>query len=253
VSAAIQLLEELTIVTPLGVNFRDASTRIQISDDLDVTLHPAGISELKRNGVVNRAGVFVFRNLPGMRDVESGSGDEAFWAAQTPRFDFLLEVSDGGGRFLPYAFPLKLPVRHLLTLPLFSAPSRSVPEAMGVIRAEIIDQSGQPAAWSVADAATELGVVRGMADARGQLMLPLPYPRPQISLGSPLHAGGPDVTAATWSVDLTVRYARRASIPARPDLDEALRQPIALTTRATLRFGQELTLAPLTITADSPL
>jgi hypothetical protein len=262
----IDVQEELTIVTPLGVKFRDESTGAQVSDALVVTLHPDGIPDLKVSGVENRGGVFVFRRLPGMREIENGAGDDAFWSAHPPAFDFVLEVSDRAGRFLPYAFALKLPVRRLLTLPvasppaandampLFSAPARITPEVFGVIRAEIRDQAnGEPAAWALVEATTEQRMVRGLCDQRGQLMLPLPYPRPHLTLGSPLHAGGPSVTDQSWNVDLAVRYARRVPVPDRPDLEDILTQPIAFTTSATLRFGQELLLAPLLITpAGSP-
>jgi hypothetical protein len=262
----IDVQESLTIVTPLGVKFRDESTGTQVSDELVVTLHPAAFPELKIAAIENRSGVFVFRRLLGMREVENGAGDDAFWAGHPPAFDFVLEVSDRAGRFLPYAFPLQLPVRRLLTLPaasplaasdampLFSAPSRLAPEVFGAIRAEVRDQvNGEPAAWALMEATTETGMVRGLADQRGQLLLPLPYPRPNITLGSPLHAGGPNVTDQSWNVGLTVRYAPRVPAPNRPDLEDILTQPIAFNTSATLHFGQELLLAPLLITpAGSP-
>ena len=84
---------------------------------------------MKIAAVENRSGVFVFRRLPGMREVENGAGDDTFWAAHPPTFDFVLEVSDRAGRFLPYALPLQLPVRRLLTLPAASplASSDSMP------------------------------------------------------------------------------------------------------------------------------
>jgi len=257
----VEVREELTIVTPLGVKFRDESTLALVSDDLIVTLHPEGLAEVKTAGVRNRSGVFVFAHLPAMREVEQGEGDDAFWAAPPPRFDFVLEVTDRGGRFLPYAFALQLPVRGLLTLPvaspldtsdglpLFSAPSRETPEAMAVVRAELIDAtSGGPAAWALVEARTETKVVRGLADERGRLMLALPYPRPHIVLGSIPGSSGPELREQTWSVDLTIRYARREPIPIRPDLEDILTQPIATTTSETLRFGQELRLAPISIT-----
>lgn len=257
---SVNVLEEVTIVTPLGVKFLDESTLAAVSDDLTVTLHPDGIPEWKTRGIVNRSGVIVFNNLPGMRDVERGAGDDAFWAAQPPRFDFVLEVTDRAGRFLPYTLDLQLPVRRLLTLPvafpldpreglpLFSAPARPTPEAMAVVRTELVDAvHGGPAAWALVEARTESSLVRGLADARGSVMLALPYPPPHIVLGS-LPGGGADLRLQTWNVDLTIHYARRDPIPQRPDLQDVLTQAIASTTSATLRFGQELVLAPISIT-----
>ncbi|HXH39810.1 MAG TPA: hypothetical protein VNN08_14370, partial [Thermoanaerobaculia bacterium] len=75
---------------------------------------------------------------------------------------------------------------------------------------------------------------RGLSDGRGQLMLPLPYPRPHLTLGSPLSGGGPSVIDQSWTVSLTVRYARRIAVPDVPDIEDVLTQPIAFTTDATL-------------------
>jgi hypothetical protein len=262
---SVAVLEEITLVSPLGVKFRDEATLAVVTHDLAVTLHPAGLPEVKTPGIVNRSGIFVFRNLPGMRDVERGAGDDAFWTAQPPRFDFVLEVSDRAGRFLPYAFELQLPVRRLLALPvaspleardglpLFSAPSRETPEAMAVLRTELVDAAhGDPAAWALVEARTETAVVRGLADERGRLMLALPYPPPHIVLGSLPGSGGPEPRDQTWNVDLTVRYERRPVVPVRPDLEDILTKPTALTTSATLRSGQELLLAPIQLPAGSP-
>jgi hypothetical protein len=268
VSAAantVQVLEEITLVTPLGVRFRDESTLALIADDLVVNLHPDGLPELQTRGVMNRSGVFVFANLPGMSGVERGAGDEAFWAEQPPRFAFVLEVTDRAARFLPFAYSLQLPVRHLLAEPagsllepadglrLFSAPSRESAEAMAIVRAEIVDiVHHEPAAWALVEAKTEANFVRGLADARGRVMLALPYPRPQIVLGSLPGSGGPDLRQQVWNVDLTIRYARRDPVPDRPDLEDILTQPIATTTSAIVRFGQELQLAPISITPAGP-
>jgi hypothetical protein len=260
VAMSVHVLEELTLVTPLGVKFRDESTATPVAGDLVVTLHPDGAADRKTRGVINRSGIFVFRNLPGMRDIEHGAGNGAFWAAQSPQFDFVLEVTDRAARFLPYSLALQLPGRRLLTLPavspfeptdalpLFSAPSRDAVEAMAVIRMELVDAvSHEPAAWALVEARTETTTIRGLADERGRVMLALPWPPPHVVLGS-LPSADP-----AWSVDLTIRYARRAPVPTRPDLEDVLTQPIAFTTTATLHFGQELQLAPISITpAGSP-
>lgn len=257
---SVLVYEEVSIITPLGVKFRDESTSALVSDDLVVTLHPEGADERKTRGAISRSGVFVFRNLPGMREVEQGAGDDAFWAAQPPQFDFVLEVTDRAARFLPYSFALQLPVRRLLTLPaaspfepsdalpLFSAPSRDAVEAMAIIRMELVDSvHHEPAAWALVEAATERTTIRGLADERGRVMLAIPYPPPHIVLGS-LPSSEP-----TWSVDLAIRYARRTPVPTRPDLEDVLTQPIASTTNATLHFGEELLLAPIPIIpAGSP-
>jgi len=286
---SVAVLEQLSIVTPLAVVFRDEATLGFYSDGLSAVVYPLGEPERTVSGVVNRSGVFVFRNLPGLRQVEQWSGDADFWAAQTPRFDFVLEARDTAGRFLPWSLGVKLPQRHLLSvdlvsgmdagsppssplpspsntqtgsdtafLPLFSAASRPAPEGMGVLRAQLWDASaGEPAAWALIEAkAGEQRTVTGMADADGRVMLPLPYPKPALSLGSslgsPLGSGGP-INQQSWPVAFTVRYRRRTPVPRLPDLVDVLLQPPVTAwqetsrttawTSATLRFGRDLVLA----------
>jgi hypothetical protein len=262
------VLERLSIVCPLGVRFRDEATGSFITDSLAVAVYPAQQPERRTQGVSNNGSVFVFRNLPGLRETEY-DGD------QTPRFDFVLEVRDRIGRYLPYTVAIKLPQRRILTieltsplssplsmqtgveegwLPLFSSPSRSAPDGLGVLRAELLDAgTGLPAAWALLEAkAGEQRLVTGMADREGRVMLPLFYPRPVITLGSPGSSNVP-LTQQTWAVDFTVRYRRREPAPEIPDLVDVLTQPavtaweqtspLTVWTRATLQFGRELQLA----------
>jgi hypothetical protein len=278
---SVQVLERISVVTPLAVRFRDEATGGFFSDGLSAVVYPQGDLELAVSGRINRSGIFVFRNLPGLRQVEQGSGDAGFWAAQAPRFDFVLEARDSAGRFLPWSLGVKLPQRHLLGigfdissppasppafqtgsdtafLPLYSAASRPVPEGMGVLRTELWDAiAGEPAAWALVEAkAGEQRTVTGMADADGRVMLPLPYPKPVLALGSPLGSplgGGGPITQQSWPVAFTVRYRRRAPAPPIPDLADVLRQPpvtawqetsrVTAWTGATLRYGRELVLA----------
>jgi len=277
--SSVAVLEWISIVTPLAVRFRDEATLSFFSDDLSVAVYPPGTPELKTDGVVNRSGVFVFRNLPGLRDVEHGSGDADFWAANPPQLDFVLEVRDNAGRFLPESLRIKLPQRHPLGLgiaspvasplvlqtggdtaflPLYSAASRPLPEGMAVLRTELWDADNEePAAWAMVEAtAGEQRTVAGLADAGGRVMLPLPYPKPVVALGSPLGSplgGGGPITQQSWPVAFTVRYHRRTPAPGVPDLADVLTQPAvtawqetSLTTpwtSATLRYGRELVLA----------
>jgi len=84
------------------------------------------------------------------------------------------------------------------------------------------------------------------------VMLPLAYPKPVVTLGSP---GSPSLplTAQTWTIDFTVRYSRRVPTPVAPDLAAVLAQPAATAwrdvarttplTQGTLRFGRDLLVA----------
>src|SRR5436305_400709 len=223
---SVAVLETISIVTPLAVRLRDEATLTFFSDGLAAIVYPQGAPELAVSGTVNRAGLFVFRNLPGLRRIEQGSGDADFWAANPPQASFVLEVSDVDGRFLPWSLPVKLPQRSVLglgltsppaspitvqtggetaSLPLYSAASRPAPEGLGVLRAELWDADlDEPAAWALIEAqAGEQRRVTGLADADGRVMLPLPYPKPPSELGSPLGAGGP-ITRQPWPVAFSV-------------------------------------------------
>jgi len=272
---AVTVLERLSMVCPLGVRFRDEATGSYIADSLSVVVYPAEQPELRISGVPNPSSIFVFRNLPGMREVEHGSGDSEYWSAQTPRFDFVLEVVDRAGRYLPFQLPVQLPQRRILgieltsplssplsfqvgneegSLPLFSSAARPAVDGMGVLRAQLLDAGTElPAAWALVEAkAGEQRLVTGMADREGRVMLPLFYPKPVITLGSPGTSNTP-LTQQTWAVDFTVRYRRREPVPEIPDLVDVLTQPVATAweqispltgwTQATLQFGRELRLA----------
>ncbi len=152
---------------------RDETTLGFYSDGLLPPRSPAGQPRAGDGRRVNRSGLFVFRNLPGLRDAERGSGDADFWAANPPQRDFVLQVSDGAGRFLPWSLAIKLPQRHplglaltspaaspiviqtgddLAFLPLYSAASRPLPEGLGVLRTELWD-AGRGRARGLGDGA----------------------------------------------------------------------------------------------------
>jgi hypothetical protein len=272
---SVAVLERISMVCPLGVRFRDDATGAYVTDSLSVIVYPASQPELQASGVTNSSSLFVFRNLPGLREIENGSGDAAFWSELTPRFDYVLEVRDRSGRYLPFRLPIQLPQRGILGieltspvsspaavqtgreegwLPLFSSPGRAAIDGMGMLRAELRDAGTQmPAAWALIEAkAGEQRLVTGMADREGRVMMPLFYPKPVITLGSPGNTNTP-LTQQAWTVAITVRYRRREPAPEIPDLVDVLTQPAATAwqqtspptpwTQATLQFGRELRLA----------
>ena len=241
---SVAVLEQLTLVAPLGLRLRDEVTRTDISDGLSVVVYPAAEPERRFDGMPNASGIFVFSNLPGLRDVERGD------APITPSFPFVLEVRDRKGRYLPWTTTIDLPALGVQTLPLYSSSARVTPDGMGALRAELIDENGGPAAWALIEAtAGEQRLMTGIADERGRVMLPLFYPKPGFTLGSPGASRTP-ITSQSWSVDVTIRYRRRDPIPDVPDLDDILSQPIATASLptspptawsgGTLRFGREL-------------
>jgi len=253
----VQTLENLTIVAPLGLRFWDPVDATAISEGLEVTIWPAGQPDVSTPAIPNRSGVFAFQGLPGMREVEHGAGDDVFWATHPPQRDFTVQVQDLFGRFLPMQIPVRLPVRGLPdAIPLFSAPARPLVSPMAVVRAQILDTvSNVPAAWVLVDANFDGGrTVRGMSDARGSLLLALPYPEassPGPRFGSP-PPQGTKLADQTWPVTLAFHYTPRQPVPTIPDMEQVLSQAPAeawqdqgftrpLTT-AVLRFGRELIL-----------
>ena len=245
----VAVLETLTIVTPLGVRFRDHATGAVIADGLIATLRAAG-GGAAITGIVNRQGVFAFSGLPAMREVEHGAGDDAFWAVQTPR-DFTLDVRDTLGRFLTARSAVRVPHRLILDLSLFSAPSRPPVEGTATLRGDFFDPlTGVRPAWVVVEATAGGRTVAGIADREGRLMLPIPLPEPQIESSG--DTPPPRIARQTFTANLAFRYGRLS--PAEPpNLVDALSQPAATAWRnsartvpiasVTLPFGGELAVA----------
>jgi hypothetical protein len=128
---------------------------------------------------------------------------------------------------------------------------------MSAFRAELADLGGGPAAWALVEAKTgNQRLMTGVADEKGRVLVPLLYPKPAVTLGSP-GTINPPLTQQTWRVDVTIRYRRRDPIPEVPDLVDILTQPVAevyvnqspLTawTGDTLTFGRELAIPRLLI------
>jgi hypothetical protein len=129
VSAPFQIIERQTLVAPLGLRFRDAATGEMVRGGLVVTAYPTAQPSRRATAFANNSGVYVVRHAAGLRDVESGAGDESFWNAPPPKRNFTVEVADAEGRFLPYSFQTALPVRglHAWTWPLGEASPQGSP------------------------------------------------------------------------------------------------------------------------------
>ena len=283
-----KLLERIVHVAPFGVRFRDAVTGAQVADGLLVEAYSKAAASRRRRvedeisgrrrAFINRSGVHVLMELPGLRRFENGEVEEDVREASPPGAGlFMIEVEDISRRYLPFSFETQLPFKGLFVwdenplpfesplapevpdgLPLFSAPTRSTPAGMAVIRAELWDETaGTPAAYALLEArfkGTLLG--RGMADKVGRLALIFPYPPPaKLPQTSPPSGSGsiPPLTQQEWAIELTARYGPLASPPVFeqkfPDLYTILSQQTArlwqdaarteeLTT-AMLKFGRE--------------
>jgi hypothetical protein len=277
-----RIVERLTLVAPLGLRFWDEVFGKTIGDGLLVTAYPKTQPSRRVTAGSNPSGIYVLHHLPGLREVENGLGDHDFWNAHPPQSPFVIEVIDRERRFQAFLLQLLLPVRGvynwqiitggsppsgMLGVPLYSTPTRVVPAAMAVLRADLWDpsggqdQQGAPASWAVLEAHIPgRPVVRGMADAQGRIALIFAYPEPVTNglesppLTSPLSTfeEGTALRQQAWTVTLQAAYAPRHPTPAIPNLDEVLAQPPAQLwdvwddvertelMSVTLRFGQEL-------------
>jgi hypothetical protein len=225
-------VDRLTLPAQVGVRLLDPATGRVVSDGLQVRLWPDGRPERIAAAIVNRAGVFVAHPLPTPKPPPP--------EPEPPR-PWVVEVVDTQARFLPLRFVAVLPSNQLHDIallsppfdsdlpiggvPLFSAPTRSLPAGLAVLSADLRTAAGTPAAWAIAEALLierngDVGPTLGwgMADQHGSLFVLIQTPRMRSV------AAGPD---QPWTVRLIVRYAAPADgrAPAIPEWDTALRQP----------------------------
>lgn len=235
------VLDRSSGVSPLGVRFWDAVTRSFVSEGLSVVAHPTSMPSHRVAVLANPSGIFMAQDLPGMRELERGAGDDAYWRS-VARKRFVVEVDDTLGRYLPFSFTADLPIRGLLVGPgvagtplasephdgalLFSTSTRAAPAGLTVIHAELWDAgaptpSGSPLPGAPAAGALIMARVAGdppvygVTDAEGRAALFFACPEP------------PAPGQRSWPVTLSVRYARAAVRSRYPDLAAVLAQPAA--------------------------
>jgi hypothetical protein len=260
-------LERVTIVTPLGIRFWDALLDAPVRDGLDVTARPLGQRAGGTAAFRTASGIYAFRGLPGLHDVEYPAGDAL--ASPLPGRRFVVEVADRQRRFLPAVFGVDLPYSGIFptgtlgaSVPgrppgfyLFSAPTRPVTPAAAAVRATLVDLDGAPAAYAVLTVQAPGGATwYGLADERGCAAVLFPYPT--FTAGAGLASPLAD-TRQRWPVSVRVYYAPATlETPpgsALPDLRSILSQPAAVIWATPvgqaldhlpleLVFGQELVL-----------
>ena len=183
--------------------------------------------------------------MSGLRTVEFGAGDQAYWDNLPAPHNFMIEVRDTTGRFQPFRFTADVPMRDLFAwicgsppeqaggVPLFSTAARSIPGGFGVIRAELRDetrsdtrtQAYAPAAWAMLEAWHDgQRVGRGLADQDGHIVVLFSYPEP---INPPITSPPSPRTALTaqhWPIELRAFYSPIVPVPQTPDLCAALTQ-----------------------------
>jgi hypothetical protein len=292
------IIEKLSIVAPLGVCFHDAATGERITGGLNVSVYPEPerlwINNWKKRAFAfpNRVGIYVLHKASGLEDSRYSEGDAQFWNDNPPQKLYVAEIFDTEGRFQPFHFTVKLPVKgiykwenipasppnkNLASIPLYSAPARRVSDGMSVIRAYLRTANDTPASWAVLEA--RLGenlVARGIADRNGQIVLIFPSLPPQSNPVASPPEGAARVSLAEqrWLLDLSVKYQPdifQSSPPTLTESDEEVFPDLRLVLAqaegklwadagqteeyktAVLQFGKELILRSRRLEILSPL
>jgi hypothetical protein len=212
-----EVVEVVRIRSVLGVAFHDLLTDARIVEGLRVTAWPA-TGGRATPAFQTASGAYAFRGLEGMRQLELPDSDhlgdpelvDTDLDDTEPR-RFVVQVVDRRGRYLDTVLVVDVPTMGLVTqgdildtahngshdrLPiyLFSAPTRAVPTHVAVIRGQVADHTtGAPVPWCRVDVVVDPdGQPRrssGIADAGGNVLVTVPYPR----FGPPAGADEPSV------------------------------------------------------------
>jgi hypothetical protein len=232
--------EQLRIVTPLGIRFRDVAIDEPITHGLVVMAKAKPFEEGPTQVRPNLSGVFGFHSLPLLHDVEYPSPFAGPLPSPPSSFPFVVMASDRLGRFLPAVFGIDLPLNTfpsppvfdidpdpapLLDAYLFTAPTRPVTCGFAAIRADLWDRETRAgAAHALVRVTVGDREMRGIADERGRLLILLPYPLlERLRLGSPPGTGQHPPYEHSWPVSLEVFY--RPDLPRPFGDDEVLPMP----------------------------
>jgi hypothetical protein len=277
---SIRELGRMAITCLLGVRFRDPVTGGFVSEALRVTATPADDPTRVLQPVVNRSGVFSFPALPGLRAWERWADNDQRWTKLSglPALpgqgaadfippagvcDLRIEVRDAWGRFLPCQHRVRVPQPGpplLHTLPLFSAPARTLPPNCAVARMQLRLPSGAPAAHAllrVSRTAPAADLALALADANGSVAAIFPWPEPPSALGI-------TPRSQQWTLDFTAWEApaptAAAELPDPVGTETATRRrrllsalaPDVELANATLQYGRELILPDRAPQPDQP-
>lgn len=227
----------LVHVAPLGLRLWDDGACALITDDLDVRASDPAGSAREHVAAPSPSGCFVFHALPGLGPFERGE----LGPQPAPR-RFNITVTHRRGAFLPVYFQCDAPQRGFArplvalrparpltplaptapdpSVPLFPAAARPTRSGVATLRAELRLAGDTPAACALLEA-TSAGrlVARGLADARGRVLLVFPFP-PLDPLARP----APRAPTVTWSLTLSA-YHDAAALAAHADLDAVMAAP----------------------------
>jgi hypothetical protein len=249
----LRVLETVYALAALGIRFYDPATGTAVSEGLRVSAQMLNTGRTQRVGKVRAgirsgAGVYVLNGI-----YPTAERQERFDAVPARRA--VVDVEDTRGRFLPVSFEVSVPlfgafrgVGAWLTRPLllpvppagdeegvylWSQPSRPIPASLNAVYAQVVIGSGDnppPAPYALVHILTTTNqfYAAGFTDARGSLMIPVPYPAlTEPDLGDPL----PSLMAQQFALRVRVFYQSdpdlRPALPGSrvPDLAALLGQP----------------------------
>lgn len=268
-----RLMERVVSFTTLGVRFWDAARDARLDDGLVVRARLDGAPREVRQADVTHAGVYAFRRLPRMHDVEYPFPPEPVLGSSVvlPAIPFIVDVRDTKGRFVPMAFRVDVPFRGVFPtgfvngtpgdVPgffLFSAAGRATPAKLAGVRMSLaLEATGAPASHAVAELTLPDGsLVYAVAGEDAQATAIFPYPVFDATPATPLTPDQARAPAA-WPLSLRVLYepARQAPLGdgLPPDTAELFQQaPVNIRGSAanppadhidiTLVFGRDLVL-----------
>lgn len=202
------------------------------------------------------SGIFVLHRHPGVQTLfadtdESETAGAELSASPASEDRFEVRITDPLHRYVDTRLRTPLPADALMTVPLYSAPTRTPPIALACLRTELRlrSQPEQAARW--AWLRLTLGaqtLAEGPADAQGRALLVFPLPRPREGV---LH-GSPATAEALldWSVTLHAHWHPARLADDVPDLDTLRQQaPVSLLTQHL----PPVPLTPLSLRAGQPL
>jgi|SRR5829696_1501285 len=226
--------QQLRIVTPLGIRFRDIALETAVTTGLAVQVKARDLSGPPIPLAPNPSGVFGFHGLPGLHDMEYPTFPERALASPPSSATFVVMVADRLSRFLPAVFGVELPAPAIPSPPtfdadpdpaplldafVFTAPTRPVTCGLAAVRADLWDiDARQPAAHARVRVTVGDRMRTGVADERGRFLVLVPWPLlEQLRLGSPPGTAQLPPFEQTWPVSLDVWYRPGLPRPFEPE------------------------------------
>ncbi len=254
-------LERSTTQTLLGICFWDRLTDHLIGEGLQVKAQRLSSDRNQRLGKVIMGRITPSSAIAffGLATGEiPANPEQLLWGTVPPEQLVVIDMVDLLDRFLPLSFVARLPFRGVFRgqgewlstsllrpevgvgeasgVQLWSAPSRPVPPGQAVLRAQIVVGDGEnavPAANALVRVQQSPPVPAGfdyygLADSRGILLLPIPYPA--VPDPSTPETPYPPLDRQTFALNITIQYSPfQTALPGSdlPNLESLLNQPLA--------------------------